>query len=140
MGTVLHHQTQAAHFLSLSESNAQAGDFYRSLDALERAVSHAATAANIHWCFFKHSHRRQLSHVLFMLARNGHLSYTSARFLHRFNHIHIAINLNIAAGNRPAARRILRNSHRRVARIIYSVNQAIAAKPNPDLSWLTPEQ
>ena len=140
MDDVTHHQTQADHFLALAESHAQAGNFVRSADALERAVSHAATAANCHWRIFRHPSHRQLSHILFMLAADGHLSYTSAKSLRRYNALYISIAHAQFTGNRPAARRILRNSHRRVARIIYSVNQAIAAKPNPDLSWLTPEQ
>ena len=131
MGTVAHHQTQAARFLALADSDAPDGDFRRSLDALERAVAHATAAANSHWRLFQHTNQRQLGHVLFILARRKHLSYTSARSLHRFNQPRFAIHLDLAAGNRPAARRTLRNTRRRVARIIDSVNRAIAADPNP---------
>lgn len=131
MGTVAHHQTQAARFLALADSNAQDGDFRRSLEALERAVAHAAAAANSHWRLFPRPNRRQLGYVLFSLARKNHLSYTSARSLRRFNQLHFAIQLDLAAGNHPAARRTLRNTRRRVARIIDSVNRAIAADPNP---------
>lgn len=131
MGTVAHHQTQAARFLALADSDAQDGEFRRSLDALERAAAHAATAANNHWRLFSRPHHRQLSHVLFFLARKKHISYTSARSLHRFNQLRFAIHLDLAAGNRPAARRTLRNTRRRTARIIDSVNRAIAADPNP---------
>ena len=46
MDDVLHHQTQADHFLAVADSHARAGNFVRSVDALERAVSHAAAAAN----------------------------------------------------------------------------------------------
>ena len=140
MDDVPYHQTQADRFLALAESHAQAGNFVRSADALERAVSHSATAANIHWRIFRHPSHRQLSHILFMLAADGHLSYKSAKSIRRYNDLHLAIARAQFTGDRPAARRTLRNTHRRVARIIYSVNQAIAAKPHPDLSWLNPEQ
>ena len=139
MDAVLHHQTQADHFLALAESHAKDGNFARSADALERAVSHSAAAAASHWHTFPSPTRRQIGHILTFLAYDGHISHNSARSFHKFNDLHRAIARAQFTGDRPAARRTLRNTHRRVARIIYSVNQAIAAKPHPDLSWLNPE-
>ena len=140
METVTHHQTRAAHFLALADSDARAGDFARAAYTLERAVSHAIAAANCHWQLFQRPTRRRLGHILFMLAADGYLSYASARWSYKFNDLHLSIAHAQFTGNRPAARRTLRNSHRRASRIIDAVNRAIAANPNPDLSWLNPQQ
>ncbi len=134
MDDVPYHQTQADHFLALADSHARAGNFVRSVDALERAVSHAAAAANSHWHIFERPTRRKLGRVLYMMAGNGHLSYTSAKSIHRFDDLYTSLDRACLAGNRPAARRTFRNSHRRVARIIHSVNQAIAADPHPSVA------
>ena len=135
MTTVAHHQDAAARFLALADAESQAGNSYRSVLALSRATTHAATAANLHWGMFHHTHRRQLGHVLLILASKRHISYTSARSIHKFNTIHRAIEQAERARNLPAARRIFRNSRRRTARIIDSVNRAIAADPNPKPYW-----
>lgn len=135
MITVAQHQDAAARFLDHSELEAKAGNSYRSVLALSRATSHAATAANIHWGMFAHNHRRQLSHVLYTLARQGHLSYTSARFLNRFEELYRDIQKAERARNRPEARRLFRNARRRTAHTIAAVNRAIAADPNPKPHW-----
>ena len=103
MDDVSHHQTQADHFLALAESHARAGNFARSVDVLERAASHAAAAANSHWHIFARPTRRKLGRVLYVLAIDGHLSYTSAKSIHRFDDLYTSIDRACLAGNRPAA-------------------------------------
>ena len=137
---VAHHQAQADRFLAFAASNAQAGEYALSVHALARATTHAATAANLHWTMFRNPHQRQLGHVLLILASQRHLSYTSARFIHKFDTLNRTIDRARCAGDRPAVRRMLRNARRRVARIIAAINRAIAADPNPRPYWKTPEE
>ena len=133
MVTVTDHQAEAARLLALAGPQARAGDFVRAAYTLERALSHAAAAAGGHWQTFPNPTHRQIGHILAFLAYDGHISHNSARSFHQFKNLHHSIAKAQAAGS-PAARRTrrtLRNSHRRVARIINSVNHAIAANPNP---------
>ena len=134
MQVVAHYQSQASHHLALAESDAKAGNFARSAVELERAVSYAAAAANCHWCIFLRPTRRTLNHALFMLAQKRQLSYSSARWPYRINALRRSIDRSCLVGDRPAARRTLHNAHRRAARIIHSVNRAIAADPHPSVA------
>ena len=133
MVTVAHHQAEADRLLAFAGSQAQAGDFVRAAYTLERALSHAAAAAGCHWQTFPNPTHRQIGLILASLAYAGHISHTSARSFHKFNDLHRTIAHTQHNGNPTAARRTLRNSHRRVARIIDAVNRAIAANPNPNL-------
>ena len=137
LDAVLHHQTQADRFLALADADAKAGYLERSAEALERAVSHSAAAAGIHWGFFPRPTYRQIGHILNELAYNGHISHISARSFYKFDALRHFIVRSLYDRDRPAARRARRNTHRRVARIIYSINRAIAADPHPSVA--TPE-
>ena len=130
MSAVAHHQTESARFLELADAHLKTGDYRRSVDALERALTHAAAAVGRHWHIMPEPTRRQIGYILLMLARDGYISYTSARSFYGFGKLRQTINLARYRGDYAPARRVVRNSRRRVARTIAAANRAIAAKPH----------
>ena len=131
---VLYHQTAAAYFLELADSHLKTGsyrDFETAADYLERAVAHAASAFGRHWHFYTHPTRRQIVGLLHTMARYGYISYNSARSYRKFSQLHCTIRLARYHSQPAPARRALRNSRRRTARIIASTNQAITDNPTP---------
>ena len=139
MDPVTRHQTWADIHLKAAAIAAQSGDYINSARALERAVSSAAAAVAGHWNYFPDPTRRQIGHILLLMAYKRHISHTSARSFHRFPALHHTI-LMAPDANRAATRRTLRSTHRRVARIIAAAHRIIATDPHPTLCpyWENP--
>ena len=131
MSTATHHQTQADLFLAQADSNIQARDYLPAADALERAMTHAAAAAGRHWNLFPNPTRRQISDLLYILARHRYISYSSARYYRKFGDLRETITLAQRDGDRAAARNAIRKAHRRITRAIAGINRAITDDPNP---------
>ena len=73
MGTVAHHQEQAAYFLQHAQNNILDRDPDRAARAIARAVSHTTTALAVH-SRARHKSRRQLRFVLQCYVNDGKLS------------------------------------------------------------------
>ena len=125
MGSVHHHQTQARRFLSLARSDHNAGDYHRAANALARAASHAATAANFHQGYFRRPTRRRLTSALFMLAGEGHVSNGGVRIFRKI----YRLPERLAVASDREAQRLSRQARNRVALLIRSVEAAIAGRP-----------
>ena len=144
MDPVTQHQTWADIHLKISALAIQSGDYRTSAQALERAVSKAAAAVATHWNYFPDPTRRQIGHILLLMAYKRHISHTSARSFHKFPSIHQAAHLPTLAASRTDKPtdipRTLRNTHRRVARIIAAAHRIIATDPEPTLCpyWENP--
>ena len=125
MGSVHHHQTQARRFLSLARSDHNAGDYHRAANALARAASHAATAANFHQGYFRRPTRRRLTSALFMLAGEGHVSNGGVRIFRKI----YRLPERLAVASAREAQRLSRQARNRVALLIRSIAGAIAGRP-----------
>ena len=125
MGSVHHHQAEAKRFLSLARSDHNAGNYARAANALARAASHTATAANLHRGFFRRLTRRRLTSALFMLAGEGHISNGSVR---TFRHIY-DLPEQLASADPGQRQRLSRRARNRVADLIRSVMGAISGRP-----------
>ena len=53
-----HHLNRSRHYLNFTPANIAAGDYARAARALCRSVSHAVTAAAVHWHHRCHSRQR----------------------------------------------------------------------------------
>ena len=125
MGSVQHHQTQARRFLSLARSDHNAGDYARAANALARAASHAATAANFHKDYFRRPTRRRLTGALFMLAGEGHVSNGGVRIFRKI----YQLPERLAVANAREAQRLSRQARNRVAMLVRSIEGAISGRP-----------
>ena len=126
MATVAQHQEYADRYLEIAAAESRLRNYSRSALALERALAHSAAALGTHWNYFPQPTRRQIGHILYLLAIKRHISHTSARAIHKFPDLHHTMHRARTPDDIAAARRTLRNTHRRIARIIAASNRAIA--------------
>ena len=122
----IHHLERSRHYLNFVPGNISAGDYNRAAKALTRAVSHAATAAAVHWHHGHHS-RRRLSTALSELVFEGHLSHTHLR---TFRDVYFLL-IRIPDADPESARKMLRRQRRRVSRLNAAIEMVISAEPNP---------
>ena len=125
MGSVHHHQTEAKRFLSLARSDHNAGNYARAANALARAASHAATAANFHRGLFRRPTRRRLTSALFMLAGEGHLSNGSVRAFRRI----YDLPEQLWSADPGQRQQLTRRARNRVADLIRAVMGLISSHP-----------
>ena len=125
MGSVQHHQTQARRFLSLARSDHNAGDHFRTADALARAASHAATAAVVERNWVHRYTRRRLTNYLFVMAAEGRISNGGVRTFRRI----YDLPRWLAEADPREAQRLCRQARNRVAMLIRSIAGAISGRP-----------
>ncbi len=73
-----HHLNRSRHYLNFIPANIAAGDYARAARALCRSVSHAVTAAAVHWHHRCHT-RQRLRLVVKALVFDGPLSIAGER-------------------------------------------------------------
>ena len=121
-----HHLNRSRLYLQFTQTDVAAGDYARAACALCRSASHAVTAAAVHW-HHPHSNRRRLNYVMIDLTTDGLLAFAHYQ---TFKEVY-DVPAQVADACPAVARRLLRRVHRRVARLIVAVEQAMSSQPNP---------
>ena len=123
-----HHLERSQLYLGFASDDLRAGDVSRAARAVERAASHAATAAAVHW-HHRHYSWRRLTSAVASLVHAGRVEYRHLRTLREVTRLTVTL---FETGNDPnAVRTLLHRLHRRVTRLRQALARAIAHDPNP---------
>ena len=123
-----HHLERSQLYLGFASDDLRAGDLRRAARAVQRAASHTATAAAVHW-HHRHYSWRRLTSAVGSLVHAGQVEYRHLRTLREIARVTAPLS---DAGNDPTAvRALLRRLCRRVARLRHAVIQAMSRDPHP---------
>ena len=123
-----HHLERSQLYLGFASDDLRAGDLRRAARAVERAASHAATAAAVHW-HHRHYSWRRLTSAVASLVHAGRVEYRHLRTLREM--ARLTTNISDDGNDPNAVRALLRRLCRRVARLRHAVVQAMSHDPHP---------
>ena len=128
IGTVAHHQERSQYFFRRAAYYLAHLENGLACIALQRAASHAAAAAAVHWGFPHSNRRRLISAVMNVMSIKNRSWAPHLRTMRRLNAITPEwIN---SVDPRVADATALR-LYRRVQRLIADIDDAITANPSP---------